>query len=66
MTKTDIILIAIGVILLFKLIKEIAYIRLYAFIIRLKADGKLKPVSDPYQVAEKAEADLKKNSSKFI
>lgn len=66
MTKTDILLIAIGVILLFKLIKEIAYIRLYAFIIRLKADGKLKPESDPYQVVEKAEADLKKNASRYI
>ena len=66
MTKTDILLLGVFVFLLFKLIKEIAYIKLYAFIIHLKAEGKLTPEKDLYKVAEKAEADLKKNASKYF
>ncbi len=66
MNKTDIILIAIGIILLFKLIKEIFYIKLYSFIIRLKAEGKLIPENDPKGIADKAEEDLKKNTSRWL
>lgn len=66
MTKTEFILAAIGLIIIFKLIKEIAYIRLYAFIIGLKAEGKLIPGNDPAGIAERAAADLEKNSSRWI
>jgi len=66
MTRTDIILTALGLIIVFKLVKEIAYIRLYAFIIGLKAQGKLIPGNDPNGIAEKTEAELKKNASRWI
>lgn len=66
MTKLDVILIAAAILLLFKVIKEMMYIRLYAFILKLQADGKLTPESDPYGVAKKAEQDLKKNTSKYF
>jgi hypothetical protein len=66
MDKTEIILLGVGILLLFKLVKELAYIKMYAFIIRLKAEGKLIPENDPNGVADKAEADLKKNASKYF
>ena len=66
MTKTEIILLGVGILMLFKLIKELMYIRLYSFIISLQAEGKLIPENDPNGLAKKAEEDLKKNSSKYI
>lgn len=66
MAKTDILLMALGLIIVFKLVKEIAYIRLYAFIIGLKAQGKLVPENDPAGIADKTAAELKKNSSRWI
>jgi hypothetical protein len=66
MTKTEIILLIIAVLLLFKLIKELAYIRLYAFMLRLKAEGKLIPENDPNGLVEKTEKELKKNSNKYF
>ncbi len=66
MTKLDLILIGVATLLLFKLIKEMMYIRLYAFIIKLQAEGKLTGESDPHGVAKKAEEDLKKNQSRYF
>mgnify|MGYP000901238982 CR=1 FL=1 len=66
MTKLDIILIAIAVYMVFKLIKEMMYIRLYAFMLRLQADGKLLPDSDPNGVVKQTEIQLKKSQSKYF
>jgi hypothetical protein len=66
MTKPEIILLIIAVLLLFKLIKELAYIKLYAFMLRLKAEGKLVPENDPNGIVERTELDLKKNSNKYF
>lgn len=43
MTKTELMFVALAAVIIFKLVKEIAYIRLYAFIIGLKAQGKFNP-----------------------
>lgn len=66
MDKIEIVLLGVGILLFFKLIKELAYIKMYAFIIRLKAEGKLVTENDPNGVAGKVEADLKKNASKYF
>lgn len=66
MTKTEIILLIIAVLLLFKLIKELAYIKLYAFMLRLKAEGKLVPENDPNGIVDNMESELKKNSNKYF
>lgn len=66
MTKTEIILVIIAVLLLFKLIKELAYIKLYAFMLRLKAEGKLVPENDPKGIVERTEIELKKNSTNYF
>ncbi|MDX2172573.1 MAG: hypothetical protein SFY56_05590 [Bacteroidota bacterium] len=66
MTKTEIILLIIAAFLLFKLIKELAYIRLYAFMLRLKAEGKLVPENDPNGIVDNMEKELKKNSNKYF
>ncbi len=66
MSSTTILIGILAVIVLFKLIKEMMYIRLYAFIIRLQSEGKLMKDSDPHGIADKVKNDLKNNSSKYI
>lgn len=52
--------------LLFRLVKEIAYIKMYAFIIKLQAEGKLKPENDPNNEAIIAKKQLEKNATKWL
>jgi hypothetical protein len=66
MTKLDLILLAAAILLLFKLIKEMMYIRLYAFIIKLQGDGKLLEGADPKGLSKKAAEELHKNRSKYF
>jgi len=66
MTKLDIILLAIAIYMVFKLIKEMMYIRLYAFMLRLQANGKLRPDDDPNGVVKQTKIQLKKNQSKYF
>jgi hypothetical protein len=66
LSKTEIALGILFAFFLFKIIKEISYILLYAFIIKLKSEGKLIPENDPLKLAEKVEKQLKENSTKFI
>lgn len=61
MTKLDIILLAIAINMVFKLIKEMMYLRLCAFMLKLQADGKLQPDSDHNDVVKQTEIQLKKN-----
>lgn len=66
MGKIEILLIGAAVLLLFKLIKELAYISLYSFMLKLQSEGKLVPENDPYGVVKKTEENLKKNASKYF
>ncbi|MDI9339531.1 MAG: hypothetical protein QM534_03085 [Sediminibacterium sp.] len=66
MGKIEILLIGAFILLLFKLIKELAYISLYSFILKLQSEGKLVPENDPYGVVKKTEENLKKNASKYF
>lgn len=66
MGKIEILLIGAFILLLFKLIKELAYISLYSFILKLQSEGKLIPENDPYGVVKKTEENLKKNASKYF
>lgn len=66
MGKIEILLIGAAILLLFKLIKELAYISLYSFMLKLQSEGKLVPENDPYGVVKKTEENLKKNASKYF
>jgi len=66
MEKTEIFLTVLAILLLFKLVKELMYIRLYSFIIKLQSEGKLIPENDPNGVAESIKKRLEKNRSKFF
>lgn len=66
MTKLEIILLIIAALLLFKFIKELAYVRLYAFMLKLKSEGKLVPENDPNGVVDNMENELNKNSNKYF
>jgi len=64
--KTDIALFILAGYLLFRAIKELAWIRLYSFIIKLKADGKLIPENDPNNVQKKMYEKLLKETKSII
>lgn len=66
MSKLEYILIGVGIIMVFKLIKEMMYIRLYAFILKLQSEGKLEPESDPKGIAKKIKDELYTNRSKYF
>ncbi|MCA6436512.1 MAG: hypothetical protein IM600_04950 [Bacteroidetes bacterium] len=52
--------------LLFRLVKEIAYIKMYVFILKLQAEGKLTPEKDPNNEAIIAKNQLEKNATKWL
>ena len=66
LTKSDFILIVIGIYLFFRLFKELAWIKLYSFIIKLKAEGKLIPENDPANISTKTYEKLLKQQSRFL
>ena len=66
LSKTEIVLLVIAVYLFFRVVKELAWIRLYAFILKLKADGKLIPENDPNNIEGKSYNELLKQTKSII
>lgn len=66
LSKTEIILSVIVLYLFFRVVKELAWIRLYTFILKLKADGKLLPENDPKNIEEKSYNELLKQTKSII
>ena len=65
-TSLELIMGAVALYLIFRLVREVAYIRLYSLVLKLKADGKLRPENDPRGIADRAEADLAKRAVKWF
>lgn len=49
--------------LLFRIVRELMYIKLYAFIIRLQSEGKLGAASDPAGISKSVKQLMERNST---
>jgi hypothetical protein len=65
-TKTEVVLFVLVAYLFFRMVKELAWIRLYAFVVKLKADGKLIQENDPNNMEGKTYNELLKQTKSII
>ena len=66
LTKTEVVLLVLAAYLFFRMVKELAWIRLYAFVVKLKAEGKLRPENDPNNMQGKTYSELLKQTKSII
>lgn len=65
LTKIDYFLIVLAFYLVVRLFKELAWIKLYTFVFKLKTEGKLNN-NNSTQIVEKVHSKLMKNKTRFI
>jgi hypothetical protein len=67
LTKTDYVLIILALYLFVRIFKELAWIKLYSFVLKLKVEGKLNEENESStKIVEKVHAKLLKNRTKLI
>jgi hypothetical protein len=67
LTKTDYVLIILALYLFVRIFKELAWIKLYSFVLKLKVEGKLNEENESLtKIVEKVHAKLLKNRTKLI
>lgn len=65
-SKTEIFLLILIGYLFFRVVRELALIRLHAFIIKLKAEGKLRNENDPNNIEEKSYNEVLKHAKSIF